>query len=239
MNTKKRLRNLRNIAPDYPRIPHLDKSISNMTHDDIQLDESLQFPLTCWVEEKLDGANMGISWTSGPVIRNRNHILKKGYIDKDTPAKLQFRPAWNWLHEHSAEVRKIMSETHTTITIYGEWCFAKHSIEYDKLPDYFIAYDIYSAEDEKFFAPNIVESLLSNTNIKFIKPYQVTFNSIQEIINYSEKKSDYRDGIREGIVIKLSDERYVTKSFKVVNKHFKRREDFNEELIKNKLHGKR
>ena len=35
--------------------------------------------------------------------------------------------------------------------------------------------------------------------------------------------------------MKVSDGRWITDSFKVVNKHFKRREDFNEVLIKNKL----
>jgi len=45
MNTKKRLKNLRNIAPDYQRIPHFNKSISNMTHDDIELESPITFPL--------------------------------------------------------------------------------------------------------------------------------------------------------------------------------------------------
>src|ERR1035437_9315553 len=138
MNTKKRLKNLRNLAPDYPRIRHLDKSISNMTHEDIVLETSIQFPITGWVQEKIDGSNMGVSWTSGPVLRNRNNILKKGYIEKNTPAKLQFRPAWNWLHEHSAEIRELSKECMSQITLYGEWMYAKHSLEYKRLPDLFI-----------------------------------------------------------------------------------------------------
>ncbi len=236
MNTKKRLKNLRNIAPDYPRIPHLDKSISNMTHDDIQLELPIQFPFTCWVQEKIDGANIGVSWTSGPLIRNRNNILKKGYIEKETPAKLQFRPAWNWIHEHGKEIRDISKEIMSPITIYGEWMIAKHSIEYNKLSDWFIAYDIYSAEDGRFFAPDIVDSILSKTSIKYIKPSKVTFDNIDEIVEYSERKSEYRDGVREGIVIKVSDGRFVGQSFKVVNRHFVRREDFNTiDIIKNKL----
>ncbi len=235
MNTKKRLKNLKSIAPDYPRIPHLDKSISNMTHDDIQLESNIQFPLTCWVQEKIDGANMGVSWTSGPVIRNRNNILKKGYLEKDTPAKIQFRPSWNWIHEHGAEIRLLSKECLSQITIYGEWMNFKHSLEYNKLPDLFIAYDIWSVEDNEFLAPYVVERLLSNTNIKYIKPQKVTFNNINEIVEYSERISDYRDGIREGIVLKVSNGKFVTESFKIVNRHFTRREDFNENIIKNSL----
>lgn len=236
MNTKKRLKNLRNLSPDYPRIPHLDKSISNMTHDDIVVESKIMFPITCWVQEKIDGSNLGVSWTSGPVVRNRNNILNKGYTKKETPAKLQFRPTWNWVHAHNREIMRISEELMSPITIYGEWMNFKHSIFYDKLPDLFIAYDIWSVEDNKFIAPDIMDRILSKTSIKYIKPHKITFNSINEIVSYSESKSDYRDGRREGIVIKTSNGRFVTSSFKIVNKYFERCDDFNErEPIKNLL----
>lgn len=35
----------RQIAPDYHRIPHFNKEISNMTHDDIQLELDIQSKL--------------------------------------------------------------------------------------------------------------------------------------------------------------------------------------------------
>ena len=235
MNTKLRIKNLYKTAPEYPRIPHLDKSISNMTHDDIQRESNIIFPITGWVQEKIDGANCGMSWTSGPVVRNRNNILKKGYMEKETPAKLQFRSTWNWIHEHGKEIRDISKEVMSPVTLYGEWMYAVHSLEYNKLPDVFIAYDIYSVEDKQFLAPDVVERLLSKTTIKYIKPHKVTFNNIDEIVEYSERASDYRNGVREGIVIKIANEKFLTESFKIVNKLFARREDFNEVLIKNKI----
>jgi atypical dual specificity phosphatase len=235
MNTKIRIKSLYNLAPEYPRIPHLDKKISNMTHDDIQVEGGIQFPLTGWVQEKLDGANMGVSWTSGPVIRNRTNILKKGYIKKETPAKLQFRSSWNWLHAHNKDIQKLYKSLMTPVTVYGEWLYAKHSIYYDRLPDLFIAYDIYIPEDDEWLSPDKFESEMLQTNIKFIKPTKMTFNDISDVVRVSELPSEYRNGVREGIVIKLADERKITESFKIVNKFFERREDFNEELIKNKV----
>jgi atypical dual specificity phosphatase len=204
-----------------------------MTHDDIELENLITFPITCWVQEKIDGANIGVSWTSGPVIRNRDHILKKGYIEKETPSKLQFRSAWNWIHEHGKEIRDISNECLSPITIYGEWMNFKHSILYTKLPDLFIAYDIYSVEDRKFLSPNIVESLLSKTSICYIKPKKITFNCIEDVVKYSELDSEYTNDKREGIVIKIDDGKFITNSFKVVNKYFNRREDFNDVIIKN------
>jgi hypothetical protein len=206
-----------------------------MTHDDIELESPVSFPLECFVQEKVDGANMGVSWTTGPVLRNRNHILKKGYIDKDTPAKLQFRSSWNWLNEHQKEIRQISEKIMSPITIYGEWMNFSHSIFYDKLPDLFISYDIWSVEDNRFLSPDRVEELLSQTSIRYIKPKKVILNSISDIIDLSEMKSDYRDGLAEGIVVKTSDGRFLSETWKVVNKHFHRRNDFNDKIIKNKI----
>ena len=224
---------LKEIAPDYPRIPHVS-SLSNMTHDDLLLEEGLSFPITLFVQEKIDGANLRVSWYDGPVLGNREHILKKGY-DARTPAKRQFVPAWNWLHAHENDIKSIIKEV-GQVTIYGEWMLAEHSIGYNKLTDLFIAYDIWSVENKRFFHPNIVADLLSKRDIKYIKPEEVTINSFEELVELSERQSVYTDGFSEGIVCKVSDGRYIKSMFKMVNKHFIRCQNFNErDLIKNKL----
>ena len=177
-----------------------------------------------------------ISFTNNDnVVRNRNNILKKGYIEKGTPAKLQFRPAWNWVHTHNKEIQLISEKLMSPICLFGEWLYAKHSIEYDKLPDLFLAYDIWVVEDHNFLAPDVVESLLKETTISYIKPKKVILNSIEDIIKLAEEKSEYRNGIREGIVVKTSDGRFLKDTWKVVNKHFERRNDFNDCLIRNKV----
>jgi len=207
-----------------------------MTHDDIALDEGVKLPIECYVQEKIDGANMGISFNDGPILRNREHILKKGYSKIKTNAKKQFTSAWNWLHEHENDIRLIEKMWQSPVTVYGDWLFYQHSIYYDKLPDTFIAYDIWSVEDGKYLSPEIVEKLLVETNICFIKPEKVVFNTIKEISQFSERESEYRTGIREGIVLKTSDGDFLKDTFKVVNQHFKLRDDFNTTAaIKNKI----
>lgn len=227
--------NKRSIAPDYHRIPHLNKEISNMTHDDIQLDSDIVYPFDCFVQEKVDGANMGVSWNDGPILRNKEHILSKGYSKIRTPAKQQFTSAWNWIHKHENDIKEVATLWESPVTIFGEWLFAKHSIYYDRLPDVFIAYDIWSVDDRKFLSPELVKKLLEQTDIKYIRPDKMIFNSISEIVKESQRPSDYRNGIVEGIVIKTSKGYFCEDVFKVVNRHFVRRMDFNDELIKNKL----
>lgn len=237
MNTKKRIFNLRGIAPDYPRIPHLDKSISKMTHDDIISDNIISYPLIGYVQEKIDGANLGVSWyKNGPIVRNRNNILKKGYSKIYTPAKEQFKSTWNWVHDNRKDIQFVSKKVMSEITIYGEWMVAQHSINYNKLPSWFIAYDIWVVEDNKFLSPSKVDEILSETNISYIKPYKVTFNNIEDVIRWSEMKSDFTYGVREGIVIKTVEGDFIKDVYKVVNKHFNRRENFNDSLIRNKIY---
>jgi atypical dual specificity phosphatase len=224
------------VAPEFHRIPHLNKEISQMTHDDIVLGDNIKFPFECYVQEKVDGANMGVSFNDGPILRNREHILKKGYSKIKTNAKKQFTSAWNWLHEHEKDIASIEKTWQSPITVYGDWMIYQHSLYYDRLPDKFIAYDIWSVEDNKYLSPETVYKLLIETNICFIIPEKVVFNSIQEIIDFSERESSYRKGLREGIVIKTAENEFLKDTFKVVNKHFKLRQDFNEvPAIKNKF----
>src|SRR5574343_2059098 len=127
------------ISPEYPRIPHLDKNISQMTHDD-ELCNGVSYPIIGYIQEKIDGSNMGVSWNDdAPILRNRKHILKKGYSKIRTPAKEQFKSDWNWVHDHKKDIQKVSDLLMSEITIYGDWMFAYHSVKYNKLPDWFVS----------------------------------------------------------------------------------------------------
>lgn len=223
------------ISPDYPRIPHLAGK-SNASEDDIEVDVSLGF--NAYVQEKVDGANCGVSWDDGPILRNRTHVLRKGF-EKDTPAKKQFVPAWNWLHEKEGAIKGMMNKWQGQLTIYGEWMLAKHSIGYDKLPDYFLAYDIWSCDDKKFISPSICETLLEGTGIHWIKANKININSFEDLKIVLDIPSDYRTGIKEGIVIKKTDndDKWVNEVFKIVRSDFERMDNnWNKRKIeKNKI----
>jgi len=223
------------ISPDYPRIPHLDSRISQMTHDDILPDCAITFPISCFLQEKVDGANCGVSWDNGPILRNRNFILKKGYSNIHTPAKIQFKSAWNWVHQHEGDIKEIESRWEGKITIYGEWMYFKHSLFYDKLPDLFLAYDIYSVDDKKFISLSLVKELIKGLNICFINYSTENFNSISDIKKKSEVISNYRNGYAEGIVLKTVSGNFIKSTYKVVNQFFNRREDFNEGQIERNI----
>ncbi len=211
-----------------------------MTADDIVAKSSVSdivFPFECYVQEKLDAANIGVSWFDGaPILRNRDHVLQKGYSKIKTPAKQQFQPAWNWVHAHKKDIEFVSDALQSQVTIYGEWMWAAHSIKYDRLPDWFLAYDIWSVEDGKFVCPATMEKLLDKTGIKYIKPRKVVFADVQAVIDWSEMPSEYRSGVREGIVLKTAANGFCGDVYKVVNRFFVRRDDFNDVPIeKNQL----
>lgn len=104
------MENKKKISPEYPRIPHL-MGKSNLYDDDIEIDVELNF--SAYIQEKVDGANCGISWFDGPILRNRKHVLRKGF-EKDTPAKKQFVPAWNWLHEREGDLNVLQASIRHT-----------------------------------------------------------------------------------------------------------------------------
>lgn len=96
------------------------------------------------VEEKLDGANLGISSdpAGGLRLQNRGQYLVP-------PFSGQFSRAASWLARHEGELAAALGET---LILFGEWCAARHSVVYDHLPDWFVAFDIYDRAAQKFWS---------------------------------------------------------------------------------------
>jgi hypothetical protein len=207
-----------------------------MTSDDI--DGQPVFGSLYWSQEKVDGANCGMGWTEdGPLIRNRSKILNKSFDGrKHTPAKKQWTPAWNWAYEHEEGIREITTRYGSPLTIYGEWLWAEHSLHYEMLPDWFLAYDLWDGREQKFLAPEAAAELFVDTGISWIPSFPVTLTpeSIQQEI---DMPSGYRCGIREGSVFKsvqsTGNALWVGQAFKVVRADFDRQtDDWNERPMK-------
>jgi len=138
---------MRNHFYKFPSTPHLailgdnevrgDKVMSESEHD-----EFLQHELV--VEEKVDGANLGISFDSTGNIRvqNRGSYLYYPYIG-------QWKKLSAWL---SPKIELLFEKLLDQYILFGEWCYAQHSIFYDRLPDWFLGYDIFDKNNLKFLS---------------------------------------------------------------------------------------
>lgn len=107
---------------------------------------------TAVVEEKIDGANVGI-WFEGEELRlqSRGHVLRGGSGER------QFTAFHGWAAERQEALLKALT---TRFVLYGEWCFAKNKTFYDALPDWFIGYDVLDRETQRFMPTAFREILL-------------------------------------------------------------------------------
>lgn len=197
------------LMPEFPRIPHLPLD-PNASEDDIiapesELDDLLDGHVE--IQEKIDGANCAITWTEdGIFIRNRTHILNKGYESKTT-SKKQFLSLWTWAE--SRETREKIASVmdfwrDQPVSIYGEWVLVKHGTEYDNLPEKFIAYAVYIPEKKHWSRHGGSDVTLETAG--FEVPYTMfdgQLSSIEHLKGFMNQPSAYsKSGQKaEGIII--------------------------------------
>lgn len=126
----------------YPRTPHLegsrlqpgDEDLSQIPFSDIQGRYLV-------VEEKIDGANSGISFDENGnlMLQSRGHYLTGGYRERHYNLMKQ------WAMVQKDALFSVLGKRYI---MYGEWMYAKHTIFYDALPHYFMEFDIYDREKE-------------------------------------------------------------------------------------------
>jgi len=130
----------------YPRTAHLEGSRLQPGDEDM---ESTSFahlaghPLV--VEEKLDGANAAISFaTDGTLqLQSRGHYLTGGDRER------HFALFKTWAAAHQERLRRVLGARYV---VYGEWLYAKHTIFYDRLPHYFLEFDVLDIESQQFLS---------------------------------------------------------------------------------------
>lgn len=152
------------------------------------------------VEEKIDGANMGISLQNNHLyVQNRSHYVTSEY-------HAQFKYLDKWLFNHNAELRRILMNSDRYI-LYGEWVYARHSIHYTNLPDWFVAFDLYDKLEEKFWSRNRLENHLHGSSIYLINIVASrSFDNLEQLSSLVHTKSIYYDGEVEGLYFRISDE---------------------------------
>lgn len=232
------MKSLSKILPAFPRTPHVPHQ-PNVSDDDIiasSEDVDAIWNGSCVIEEKIDGASVGMGLFEGePLIRNRDHILRKGYV-KETAAKKQFASIWTWFYKNKDRFEAL--EKFGPLVIYGEWMVAAHGIHYTQLPDWFVAYDIYDYETGKFWTPDRARSAL--TALGFTVPsclFQGEFRGTYfDLEVLSQWPAAWSLEPSEGLYIKVYNHETITGRFKMVKPYFRRGFYWNpKKITKNEL----
>lgn len=148
------------------------------------------------VEEKLDGANLGLSLSpDGAVLaQNRGQHLGEPYVG-------QFARLPAWLAQHKADLLAVLRPE---LMLFGEWCAARHSLNYDTLPDWFLLFDVYDRRKMHFWSSSRRDALASEAGI-FTVPRlssgRTTLAAMKQLV--MDTDSHYRAALPlEGVVVR-------------------------------------
>lgn len=139
----------------YPRTRHLEGSRPSSDDEDLEVvafDELAGRYLV--VQEKVDGANAGISFAEGGelLLQSRGHFLAGG------PRERHFALFKSWAQRHRQSLEAALGRRHV---LYGEWLYAKHTVFYDALPHYFLELDVLDRETDAFLSTERRRALLA------------------------------------------------------------------------------
>ena len=131
----------------FPSTPHLATlGDIEIRGDKVMLEPErnhfLQHGLT--VEEKVDGANLGISFDAKGNIRAQN---RGAYLH--IPSSGQWKKLGEWLASRNDILFENLADRYI---LFGEWCYAQHSVFYDRLPDWYLGFDIYDKQAGRFLS---------------------------------------------------------------------------------------
>ncbi|MBR2459705.1 MAG: RNA ligase family protein [Clostridia bacterium] len=143
----------------YPRTPHLNGSRLQKGDEDLsQVPFSAIKDRYIVIEEKIDGANVAVSFSSEGdlLLQSRGHFLKGGYRER------HYDLFKIWANENMDLLFSILD---TRYIMYGEWMYAKHKVYYDALPDFFMEFDILDRETGKFLSTDQRKEKLQGTGI--------------------------------------------------------------------------
>lgn len=164
----------------YPRTQHLQGSRLQEGDEDLsQVPFNEIFGKNIVIEEKIDGANSAVSFDGegNLLLQSRGHYLDGGFRERHYNLMKQWANFNRDLFYNALGSRYIM---------YGEWMYAKHTVFYDALPDYFMEFDIFDRERQVFLDTPSRKKITEKIGIISSVPVlaEGVFRSKEKILSY-------------------------------------------------------
>jgi len=212
----------------FPKTPYVNGSFVRSRSDKIVSIQETNDLLekNVLIQEKIDGSLVGFSFSKAgePIIQNKNSQIDVNFNNF-------YKKLNDWHSLNESDLFKICEDRYV---LFGEWMFWEHSVKYNNLPSYFISFDIYDKNNNKFLSTKKQKEILKDTKIKS-NPiiFEGRLESADNLNNY-KIKSQFGDNIMEGIYLRVDDEDYNLKRYKYVNKSFSERinEHWKKKLLK-------
>jgi ATP-dependent RNA circularization protein (DNA/RNA ligase family) len=142
------------------------------------------------VEEKVDGANLGISFDADGNIRAQN---RGKYLH--LPSTGQWKKLAEWLAPKTDAFFEQLTDRYI---LFGEWCYAQHSVVYVRLPDWFIGFDIYDKSTARFFSCTRRDDIFRAVGISQVPKIDrghFTLSELSELLSQSQLSNKPAEGI--------------------------------------------
>lgn len=208
----------------YPRTPHLfgsrgtddDKHLSPRESTDFISDPSLV------VEEKLDGTNVGIHFTTAGrlVLQCRGHEITSGM-------HAQYDLFKQWTTGKRPVLEQMLEDR---FILFGEWLYARHSVHYRGLPHYFFEFDIYDKHEGVFLDLETRLLKLEGTGVLTVPVVHRGAASVDELLAligpsrfdsaFENPLTGRTDNIMEGVYLRTEDAGKVSGRAKLVRPEF-------------------
>jgi len=198
----------------FPSTPHLvllgdvevrgDKVMSESVRNDFLRHELV-------VEEKVDGANLGISFDAEGNIRAQN---RGAYLH--LPSTGQWKKLAEWLAPRTDAFFQQLTDRYI---LFGEWCYAQHSVVYDRLPDWFLGFDIYDKSTARFFSCTRRDEIFRTIDISQVPKVDrghFTLEELSELLSQSQLS----DKPAEGLYLRFDQGEWLVQRAKLVRPAF-------------------
>lgn len=165
------------------------------------------------VEEKLDGANLGLSLAPDGTLRAQN---RGQYLAE--PQAGQFSRLTAWLAMHGGDLLAVLEPD---LILFGEWCAARHSLDYATLPDWFLLFDVYDRTAGRFWSSARRDALAKQaglTTVPLVWRGKTTLQALQSLVMATPSR--YRNGPLEGLVIRRESAQWCEARVKLVLPNF-------------------
>lgn len=165
------------------------------------------------LEEKLDGANLGISLSAGGNLRAQN---RGQYLIKPYSGQFSRLNAWLALHQWA-----LIDKLGAHLILFGEWCAATHSLDYESLPDWFLVFDVYDRQHHCFWSStrrNALATELELATVPTLFEGKTSLENLKQLLKSSASR--YRRGAPEGLIIRKETDQWCERRAKLVRAEF-------------------
>lgn len=198
----------------FPSTPHLATLAGVTVRNDKVLSEAERGEFlhhTLVIEEKVDGANLGISFDADGtlLLQNRGSYLQ-------LPGAGQWKKLEQWLNPKIDALFEVLTDRYI---LFGEWCYAQHSVFYNSLPDWFLGFDVYDTHEGIFLSTELRNNVASQSGVAivpFLGTGRFSFSDLPQLLSYSKLS----DQPAEGLYLRIDQENHVQQRAKLVQPAF-------------------